>query len=51
MCNHIYKSVGKEICPNCKEPTHEIFWNKEIDYYNQWKADNPNDTHNGWWSI
>ena len=26
-CEHIYKDIGLEICPNCGRDTHETNWN------------------------
>jgi ribosomal protein L34E len=51
LCKHVYKAGGKYSCPDCNQPTHNINWNKEDEYYRKWKIENPNITHEGWWSI
>jgi ribosomal protein L34E len=51
LCKHVYKAEGKYSCPDCNQPTHDINWNKEDEYYRKWKIENPNITHEGWWSI
>ena len=51
MCYHKYEKIGQEICPNCSQPTHEINWNKEYEYYQQWKKENFSSSLNEWWSI
>ena len=51
LCKHVYKAGGKYSCPDCNQPAHDINWNKEDKYYRKWKIENPNITHEGWWSI
>ena len=39
-CEHVYKSIGKNICPKCNLPTHEIDWEYQNNLAKQWKIDN-----------
>jgi ribosomal protein L34E len=29
LCEHVYKTVGADICPHCGKDTHEIDWSRD----------------------
>ena len=51
-CQHIYKNIGKPICPDCGRDTHEIDWAKNNQFHKEWLKKNPDAWKSvGWWSI
>ena len=50
-CKHIYKNIGKSICPDCGKDTHELDWQKNNYLNAEWKKENPNAKSDVWWSI
>lgn len=50
LCNHVYRDIGKELCPNCGERTREIDWKLVTAQHKQWIAEGKA-VYGGWWSV
>lgn len=50
ICAHVYRNLGKSICPLCGKNTHETNWKFVNELHKQWHADGKA-TFGGWWSI
>ena len=51
LCEHVLTNIGKDICPDCGNATHEVDWQLQAELLKEWKAANPDAKYNGWWSI
>ena len=50
FCNHVYRNMGKPICPDCGKETRETDWTIVHQQHKQWIADGKA-VAQGWWSI
>jgi hypothetical protein len=51
LCDHVYRSMGSDICPQCGKRTNEVNWQLQNKMAEEWKIANPNAKSDGWWSI
>jgi len=50
VCHHVYEYTGKDLCPSCGKPTHEINWDLTHEQHRDWISSGKA-TLQGWWSI
>jgi hypothetical protein len=49
-CEHVYKNMGKDLCPKCGGYTHEANWKQQYKLHKEW-IDSGKTTVQGWFSI
>jgi len=50
FCEHVYKEMGSDTCPNCGEATRRTNWEEQHKLHKEWIASGKA-VAQGWWSI
>lgn len=50
LCEHVYKEMKQDICPNCGRDTHKTNWQFQHELHRDWIASGKAESQ-GWTSI